>query len=73
MYASFQHREIMRCMMKINNLEELAKFPLSGTLGASTSGPPKEKAMDMEESVGLQKEAKLAAQFTPGEAHTGHL
>ena len=53
MYARFQRCEIMRCMVKINDLEELAKPPLSGTLGASTSGPPKDEAMDMEESIGL--------------------
>ena len=73
MYAWFQCREIMRCMVKINDLEELSKLPLSGTLGASTSGTPKDDTMDMEESVGLQEEAKLAAQFSLGEAHTGHL
>ena len=61
LYARFQRREIMRCMLKINDLEELAKPPLSGTSGASTSSLPKEEAMDMEESIGLQEEAKLAA------------
>ena len=63
----------MRCMVKINDLEELAEPPLSGTLGASTSSNPKDDAMDMEESVELYEEAKLASQFSPGEAHTGHL
>ena len=33
MYARFQRHEIMRCMVKINDLEELADPPLSGTLG----------------------------------------
>jgi hypothetical protein len=73
MYARFQRLEIMRCMVKINDLEELAEPPLSGTLGASTSSTPKDNAMDVEESVGLQEEAKLATQFSPGKAHTGHL
>ena len=73
MYARFQRREIMRCMVKINDLEELGEPPLSGTLGASTSGTPKDDAMDVEESMGLEKEAKLAAQFSLGEAHTSHL
>ena len=40
-------------MVKMNDLEELAEPPLSGTLGASTSGTPKDDAMDVEESVGL--------------------
>ena len=73
MYARFQCHEIMRCMVKINDLEELAEPPLSGTLGTSTSSPPKDKAMDMEEIIGLQEEAKMAAQFNPGKSHTGHL
>jgi hypothetical protein len=73
MYARFQCQEIMRCIVKINDLEEQVKSPLSGTLGASTSGTPKDDAMDVEESVGLQEEAKLAAQFSPSDAHVGHL
>lgn len=73
LYARFQCQEIMRCMERINDLEELTEPSLSGTLRASTLGPPKEKAMDMEERVGLQEEVKLATQFSPGEAHTSHL
>lgn len=53
LYAQFQHRKIMRCMVKINDLEDQAELPLSGMLGASTSGTIKDGAMDMEESVGL--------------------
>jgi hypothetical protein len=70
MYAQFQLQNIMQFMVKINNLEELAEPPLSGMLGTSTSGTPKDNAMDMEESVGLQEEANLVAQFILGEAHT---
>ena len=43
----------MRCMVKINDLEEKAEPLLSGTMGASTSGNPRDDAMDVEESVGL--------------------
>ena len=71
LYARFQHREIMRCMVKINDLEEQAEPPLSGTLGASTSGTPKDDVMDVEESVGLKEEARLAAHFSTGGAHYG--
>ena len=56
----------MRCIVKINDLEEQVEPPLSGTRGASTSGTSKGDAMDVEESVGLQKEARLAAQFSLG-------
>lgn len=37
------------------------RAPLSGTMGASTSGNPRDDVMDVEESVGLQEEASLAA------------
>ena len=60
LYTHFQRREIMCCMVKINDLEEQAKPPLSGMMGASTSGTYKGDAMDVEESVGLQEEARLA-------------
>ena len=61
----------MRCMVKINDLEEQAEPPLSGTLGASTSGTSKGDTMDVEESVGLQEEARLVGQFSLGEVHVG--
>jgi hypothetical protein len=60
-------------MVKIIDFEELDESSLSGTLGTSTSSTPKNDAMDVEESVGIQEEAKLAAQFSPSETHTGHL
>ena len=53
-------------MVKINDLEEQAEPPLSGTLVTFTLGTLKDDAMDMEESMGLQEEARLAAQFSPG-------
>lgn len=53
MYARFQRREIMRCMVKLNDLEELVEQPLGGTLGASTLGIPKDEAMDLDEGIGL--------------------
>ena len=61
MYARFQRHEIMRCMLKLNDLEELVEPPLGGTSGASTSGLPKDEAMDLDEGIGLQEEAKLVA------------
>ena len=73
MYARFQRREIMWCMVKINDLEELVEPPLGGTLGVSTSGLPNDEAMDVDESIGLQEEAKLAALFSASEANIGLL
>lgn len=47
-YAKFQHREIMRSLVKVNDLEELVEPPLGGVLEASTSSPSKEELWDME-------------------------
>ena len=69
LFAHFQHREIMRCMVKINDLEERAESPLYGMMGASTSASFKGDAMDVEESFGLQEGTRLAAHLSPGEAH----
>lgn len=55
-------------MVKINDLEEKVEPPLSDTMGASTSGNPREDAMDVEESVALQEEGRLAAHLNPRDA-----
>ena len=65
LFARFQCREIMHCMVKINDLEERAEPSLCGTMGASTSASFKGDAMDMEESVGLQEGTSLAAHLSP--------
>ena len=59
----------MRCMVKLNDLEELAEPSLGGTPGALTSAPPKDAAMDLEEEEGRLAEANEMAQFSPGEAN----
>lgn len=53
MFAKFQWREIMWCMVKLNDLEELAEPLLGGTPGALTSTPPKDVEMDLDEDDGL--------------------
>ena len=58
----------MRCMVKINDLEERAEPLMCGTMGAFTSASYKGDAMDVEESVGLQEGTCLAAHLSPGEA-----
>lgn len=35
-YVKFQRREIMRCMVKLNDLEDMVKPPLDGVLEASS-------------------------------------
>ena len=63
----------MRCMVKLNDLEELVEPPLGGTPGSSTSGLPKDEVMHLDEGIELQEEAKLEAQFSPGKANIGLL
>jgi predicted heme/steroid binding protein len=55
----------MRCMVKIDDLEERVEPPLCGMMGASTSISFKGDAMDMEESVGLQEGTHLVAHLSP--------
>ena len=49
MYVHFQHREFMRSLVKINNLEEQAEPPLSDEVRASSSATYRGDAMDIEE------------------------
>ena len=69
MYARFQRREFMRSLVKISDLEELAEPSLSGEMRASSSATYKGDAMDVDESVVLQEEARLAQQLSPGGGH----
>ena len=43
----------MRCMVTLNDLEELVEPPLGGTLGALTLAPPKDATIDLDEEDGL--------------------
>ena len=58
----------MRCMVKLNDLEELAEPPLGGTLGTSSSGLPKDEAMDLDEGVKHEEEENVVAQFSLSQA-----
>ena len=49
MYAQFQHREFMRSLVKINDLEEQVESPLSSEVRASSSATYRGDAMDIEE------------------------
>jgi hypothetical protein len=61
MFVKFQQREIMQCMVKLNDLDELVEPLLEGTPGTSTLELPKDAAMDLDEANGLQEEANAAA------------
>ena len=70
-YTKFQHREIMRCMVKLNNLEDLAKPPLDGVLKASSSALRKHEGMEMDADAGRQEGALSNAQFSPDDDNVG--
>ena len=61
----------MRCMVKLNDLEELAESLLGGTLGASTLAAPKNVVMDLEEEEESMEEVNEMDHFSPGEANYG--
>ena len=70
-FAKFQRREIMRGLVKVNSLEELAKPPLGGNPEASTSGTPKEEMLDLEVEDAMREEANMNTQFSLGKAQIG--
>lgn len=61
----------MRYLVKINDLEEQAEPPLSGEIRASSSTTYRGDTMDVEESVSLQEEARLAQQLSPEGGNEG--
>ena len=50
-YAKFHCREIMRCMVKLNNLEDMVEPPLYGVPEASSSVMRQNEEMDTEAEV----------------------
>lgn len=63
----------MRCMVKLNDLEQLVEPALGETPRTSTSGLPKDEAMDLDEGVRIEEEANVVVQFSPNEAKIGLL
>lgn len=60
-YAKFQRREMMRELVKLNELEEVAEPPLGGLLEASASSMPKDFVQDLDEDiVALDEEGEEA-------------
>jgi hypothetical protein len=67
MFAKFQCQEIMPCMVKLNDLEELAKPPLGGAPLDSTLASLQKEAMDLDKEVGRWAGANNTTQFSPKE------
>ena len=58
----------MRSLVKINDLEQVEP-PLSGEVRASSLATYRGDAMDIKEHVGMQEEARLVQQISPGGGH----
>lgn len=61
----------MRCMVKMNNLEELVEPPLQGNSGVSTLDLPKDVAMELDEADRLHGDATTDVDFNTGEVNFG--
>jgi hypothetical protein len=72
-YAKFQRREIMRGLVKLNELEEVAEPPLGGLLEATTSSMPKYVVQDLDEDNAALDDEGEEDRFSPGESHLGLL
>ena len=72
-HAKFQHRDMMRKLVKLNELEEVAEPPLGGSQERPVLWRPSDKAMTMEAEDATLEEVEEDTQFSPGEQRLGHL
>lgn len=67
-FSKFQHREMMCGLVKLNELDEVAKPPLGGNQECLVSRLPRDEPMDMEAEDAVLEEAKEDARFSPEES-----
>ena len=72
-FAKFQHREMMRGRVKLNELEDIVEPPLSGNQETSISRLPRDEPLDMEAEDAALEEVEEDAWFSPGESRIGLL
>ena len=70
-YAKFQQLEIMRCMVKLNDLEDMAEPPLYGVPEASALAPRQHEGMETDAEAGRRAGAPGNAQFSPDDDNLG--
>ena len=70
-FAKLQRRDIMRSMVKLHDLVDLAKPPWRGMAEASSSGKPRDESMELEEAMGNRDEEDAEASASPVEANLG--
>lgn len=67
-YAKFQRREIMRGLVKLNELEEVVEPPLGGHLEATVLRLPRDNPRDLDANDAALEEEGEEARFIPGES-----
>lgn len=72
-FAKFQRREMMRGLVKLNELEDVAEPPLGDNHELSVSRLPRDEPMDMEVEDAALEEAKEDAWFSLSESQIGLL
>ena len=70
-FAKLQRREIMRSVVKLHDLVDLAEPPWRGMAEAMTSGLPRDKLMEFDEAIGNHDKDVADASASPGEVNLG--
>ena len=70
-FAKLQRRDIMRSMVKLHDLVDLAEPPWRSMAEASSSGQPRDEAMELDEAMENRDEEATEAPASPGEANLG--
>ena len=72
-FPKFQRREMMRGLVKLNELEDVVEPLLGGNQERSVSRLPRDEPMDMEAEDVALGEVKDDSWFNPGESRLGLL
>ena len=70
-FAKLQWRDIMRSMVKLHDLVDLAEPPWRGMAEASSSGLPRDESMELDEAMGNRDKEAAEASANLGEANLG--
>ena len=70
-FAKLQQREIMRSMVKLHDLVDLAEPPWRGMVEASTSGLPRDESMELDEAIENHDKDAADASANPVEVNLG--
>lgn len=70
-FTKLQRREIIRSMVKLHDLVDLAEPPRRGMVEASMSSLPRDESMELDETIGNHNEDVVDAPTIPGEANLG--